>query len=142
MCNCNKFTSSVSTYSDLLERCGVYDDISPYLSSVSIDTERWFEILVCNDCNQYWAKEYPFGEYHGGGTPCLYQVTIEDKTNYFKKLRPKLNDIRQKHEDKKFLESLGEEVGPELCRSPGCTNKHIKNSSMCKQHHFLMIKNA
>ena len=142
MCNCNKYTSSIIAYSDILKRCDVYADISPYLTSVAIDSNLWFEVLVCNNCNQYWAKEYPFSENHGGGTPCLYQVTIEDKTNFFTSLKPKLYDIRQEHEDEEFLNLLGEEIGPELCHSHGCTNKKIKNSSMCRMHHFLMLKNA
>jgi hypothetical protein len=40
-----------------------------------------------------------------------------------------------------FWQSLGEEVGPELCAFPQCDRKHIKWSVMCKKHHYEMIQN-
>lgn len=46
----------------------------------------------------------------------------------------------QSLEDKDFINLLGEEIGTELCKSDGCIHKRIKNSVMCRRHHFEMVK--
>ena len=38
--------------------------------------------------------------------------------------------------DRDFWDLLGEEVGPEECRHPGCKHKHIGHSVLCRVHHF------
>lgn len=38
-----------------------------------------------------------------------------------------------------FWRGLGEECGPETCRSPGCTKLRIMYSVFCRWHHFRMI---
>lgn len=40
---------------------------------------------------------------------------------------------------KLFFESLGEEIGPELCRQNGCERKRIALSVMCRAHHYEMV---
>lgn len=43
-------------------------------------------------------------------------------------------------QDKEFFQELGREIGPELCKHPNCSRKHIMYSVMCKVHHFEMVK--
>jgi hypothetical protein len=50
-------------------------------------------------------------------------------------------EANQIAEDKDFWSRLGEEIGPETCRSLGCTNKRVAYSVFCKQHHFEAINN-
>jgi hypothetical protein len=38
--------------------------------------------------------------------------------------------------DRRFWTALGEEVGPESYRSPGCDRKRIRQSVLCRAHHF------
>jgi hypothetical protein len=85
-------------------------------------------------------REYPFSESQGGGAPCLYQIANSDPPSVFRENPPLTTRIRNEFEDTNFFEALGEEIGPELCRHPGCDRKRIKFSVMCCPHHFEMIK--
>lgn len=38
-----------------------------------------------------------------------------------------------------FWRSLGEECGPETCRSLGCTKLRLVHSVFCRRHHFRMV---
>lgn len=53
---------------------------------------------------------------------------------------PPLSEEAQKRlENDNFWKALGEEIGPELCKHPRCTNKRIRYSVMCRDHHFEMV---
>jgi immunity protein 53 of polymorphic toxin system len=53
---------------------------------------------------------------------------------------PLSEEEQQKLEDDNFWISLGEEVGPEICKHEDCARKRIQYSVMCRQHHFEMVK--
>jgi hypothetical protein len=53
---------------------------------------------------------------------------------------PLSEEEQQKLEDGGFWSSLGEEIGPEICKHEGCDHKRIQYSVMCRQHHFEMVK--
>ena len=55
-------------------------------------------------------------------------------------LKPLTDEGLQLLEDEQFLNLLGEEIGTELCRYESCTHKRIKNSVMCRKHHFEMVQ--
>jgi Immunity protein 53 len=55
-------------------------------------------------------------------------------------LKPLTDERWQLLEDERFLNLLGEEIGIELCKSEFCTHKQIKNSVMCRKHHFEMVQ--
>lgn len=42
-------------------------------------------------------------------------------------------------DDSNFYKSLGEEIGPEVCRREGCERKRIALSVMCRAHHYEMV---
>jgi len=46
----------------------------------------------------------------------------------------------QRLEDEHFFASLNDEVESEACRHEGCTKFRIRNSVMCRVHHFEMVK--
>lgn len=46
------------------------------------------------------------------------------------------SDARRNESDKEFWDLLGEEIGLEICREPECTRKRIKDSVLCRTHHF------
>ena len=53
---------------------------------------------------------------------------------------PPLSDEEQQRvDDQIFWNSLGEEVGPELCKHEECNRKRIHLSVMCRDHHFEMV---
>ncbi|MFL6257198.1 MAG: hypothetical protein ACJ74T_19495 [Pyrinomonadaceae bacterium] len=41
--------------------------------------------------------------------------------------------------DSKFYESLGEEIGPEVCGWDGCERNRLALSVMCRAHHYEMV---
>lgn len=41
-----------------------------------------------------------------------------------------------------FWKMLGEEIGPERCRSAACTRLRIKDSVLCRIHHFEQIQHS
>ncbi len=43
-------------------------------------------------------------------------------------------------EDQKFFNSMGQEVGPQACREPGCTRLRVSGSVRCRRHLFEMVK--
>jgi hypothetical protein len=54
---------------------------------------------------------------------------------------PPLSEEEQERlEDNDFWESLGDEIGPEICKQDGCSRQRIKYSVICRQHHFEMVK--
>jgi hypothetical protein len=55
-------------------------------------------------------------------------------------LKPLSDREFQSLEDVAFINLLGEEVGPELCKTESCTHKRIKNSVLCRKHHFEGVK--
>ena len=42
--------------------------------------------------------------------------------------------------DRAFRDALGEEVGPEPCRHPGCDRNRIRHSVLCRKHHYEQVK--
>jgi hypothetical protein len=42
-------------------------------------------------------------------------------------------------DDSNFYESLGEEMGPEVCQWEGCERNRIALSVMCRAHHYEMV---
>ncbi|MDQ4120753.1 MAG: immunity 53 family protein [Acidobacteriota bacterium] len=55
-------------------------------------------------------------------------------------LKPLSEEELQSLEDERFLKLLGEEIGTQLCKSEGCTHKRIKNSVLCRKHHFESVE--
>ena len=53
---------------------------------------------------------------------------------------PLSEEEHRKLEDDNFWDSLGEEIGPEMCKHEECARKRIQYSVMCRQHHFEMVK--
>lgn len=42
--------------------------------------------------------------------------------------------------DAEFRDALGDEIGPETCRHPGCGRLRISYSLLCRAHHYEQIK--
>lgn len=61
--------------------------------------------------------------------------------NWLKPPAPMANEARQKLEDEQFFTSLGDEVESERCQHEDCSRNRIRNSIMCRQHHFEMVTN-
>jgi hypothetical protein len=60
--------------------------------------------------------------------------------DWLKPPEPMSDEGRQKYEDEQFFASLGDEVESEPCQHEGCIQNRIRNSMICRQHHFEMVK--
>ncbi len=139
-CNCSQYTKPIETINDITSRCKNSSEIKTYLQNVAIDSTRWFSINKCTECGKYWAEEYPFGERHGGGSACYYQVETKKPDKWLKENSPITHSIRKRHENNLFIKSLGKELGPKKCKKENCNSLRVSFSVMCKKHHFEMIK--
>ena len=59
--------------------------------------------------------------------------------NWLQPPPPASDEERQRFEDQQFFASLVDEVESELCRHEGCRRFRIRNSVMCRVHHFEMV---
>ena len=140
VCNCTKYSAPLRTMQDVEERCNRRDQIERHLIHITSESSGWTSVLKCRKCGAFWAKEYPFSEYHGGGQACLYRIYTADPNQWLDKESGLTDRLRQVQEDRDFFESLGDEVGPETCKHESCRSKRVKNSVMCRHHHFFMIQ--
>jgi hypothetical protein len=59
--------------------------------------------------------------------------------DWLKPPEPMSDEERQEFEDEQFFASLGDEVESERCGHEGCARDRIRNSVMCREHHFEMV---
>jgi hypothetical protein len=140
-CVCEKYLSPLQTFDDVQRRCAASGEILPFLERIARNARKWLSVYRCRVCGILWAEEYPFGEMHGGGSPCLYAIETENPEAWLEAADDVTSKIRQNYEDEKFYESLGPELGPELCKHEGCGRKRVALSVMCRCHHFEMVLN-
>ena len=139
-CECHDFSSPIHSYADVLARCEASTvGLRRTLEQVRVLPSEWATLFRCRECGSFWCEEYPFGEYHGGGSPCIYRVEVADVEEWARSYQPFTPQFRQQHEDAAFLHSLGDEVGPELCQRPDCGRRRVRHSVLCRRHHFEMI---
>jgi len=60
--------------------------------------------------------------------------------DWLKPPEPLTEEEYQRYEDEQFYASLADEVENEQCKHQGCTHNRIRQSVMCREHHFEMIK--
>jgi hypothetical protein len=140
-CHCNKYSDDLTTFSDVKARCDHSVEIETSLEKIATDQSGWTSVFRCRLCQKIWAREYPFGEMQGGGPSCYYQITTSDPKKWLEKEAGLVMKLRDEQEDRDFMAVLGEEIGPETCCHTDCTHKRIRYSMMCREHHFLMIRN-
>jgi hypothetical protein len=138
-CTCSAYCGPLVSFADVQERCRVSRDLMPHLGLVAQDESGWRSVQRCRECGSLWAQEYPFGESHAGGPPCLYSISTESPTQWLAQSEDITTRIRREKEDRDFFGSLGPESGPELCKWPACKHKRIAYSVMCGGHHFEMV---
>ena len=125
---------------DVHRRCEAGRDLVHELQLLASSDATWMAVYKCPWCGAVWAQEHPFAEYHGGGSPCFYRINSSDAIAWLRDAVPIAPAIRATDEDKKFLELLGPEVGPERCTQPDCLRKRVALSVLCRRHHFESIR--
>lgn len=139
-CFCEKYLSPLTTFDEVQGRCAVSGELLPFFERVAVDSRKWVSVYRCRICGTFWAEEYPYGEMHGGGPSCLYIIETHNPEAWLEAADNLTSKIRQRHEDERFYESLGPELGPELCKHEACGRKRIALSVMCRCHHFEMVR--
>jgi hypothetical protein len=141
VCNCNSLKEPLRNLEDIYARCKASnEEVYRTLDEIKTSVENWLTIYRCRVCGTLFAEVFPFSEMHGGGPKCLYQIETSDLDNWIQSYVPLTPKLRQAADDSAFFKVLGDEIGPEVCRHDNCTRLRIRNSVMCKEHHFEMLK--
>ncbi len=138
-CVCDNYRDAPTDFQAVITRCKHTGQITPTLDTVAHDSSTWMSVERCRVCGAVWAREYPFSEHHGGGSPCLYRVTTDDPEAWLRHHTGFTSRIRDEHEQATFLASLGPESGTESCRHPGCAHLRIAHSVFCRVHHAASL---
>ena len=153
-CHCDKFPVELPNYKHLLKTSqpGFYKNLKPHLKTIEEHPSPRLSFYQCQNCSRIWVKDWPTPEEYGGGEPCYYILDVADphswlanrvnrkKVGIASQAYRQFSQERQEYLEKRFLNGLGLEVGPEKCRKVDCDHLTVKNSIMCKQHHLEMIK--
>ncbi len=139
-CQCSRFSKSLRTLEDVHRRCEEGTLIAESLVELHSDEAKWMAVHRCRKCGQLWASEYPFAGTHGGGPRCFYQVEAIDPLRWLAHAPSLTSRIVRTAEDCVIWEQSGPEIGPESCRTKGCSRKRVQYSVMCQRHHFLTLK--
>ena len=140
-CVCEVFKSPFRSFEDLVARCELsQSSAAKELVELRVIPQSWLTIRQCKTCGSLFAEEFPFSESHGGGPACIYAIETTSVDEWIRLYEPLTPQIRRTHEDKSFLKSLGDEVGPEKCHRDSCSRLRIRNGVLCRSHHFEMIK--
>lgn len=131
-CHCARHLTPLHTLDDVNQRCADINDILKTCELV--ERGNWNSLHRCRVCGRFWIVEYPFGERHGGGPSCAYNTNIAQIPK-----EPVTLVIRQRDEDRAFLNRLGPEIGPDKCRIQSCLRLRIRNSVFCAANHFESI---
>jgi hypothetical protein len=87
-----------------------------------------------------YIGERPFSSSHGGGPLCLFISPVPDPERWVQEGNSISYALVAAHEVAQLRDQLGEEVGPERCRSQGCSRLRIANSVLCREHHMAMLR--
>ncbi|MGB5696156.1 MAG: Imm27 family immunity protein [Polyangiales bacterium] len=139
-CPCTRFSKALDTLEEVRRRCEEGALIKKSLVELHSDSAKWMAVHRCRVCGQLWASEYPFGGMHGGGPQCFYQVEAVDPSRWLAHAPLLTSMIAKTAEDRATWEQCGPEIGPEPCRTNGCSRRRVQHSVMCRRHHFVMIK--
>jgi hypothetical protein len=139
-CACARWLAPLENWSDVKTRIAS-SALGDLLPTLDVDVEgAWVAAYRCRVCGQSWAKEFPFGEMHGGGPPCLYAIETEDPRGWVAEGPGIPSRFRQGEEDRAFFDGLGEERPHPRCAAPNCPRGAILHGVFCRVHHFEMIK--
>jgi Immunity protein 53 len=123
--------------------------------SVSIDLDdtnlegKEFRLIENHQSEESWIEcRVKDNEFHGFGDPSkleeILQIFIDwvklQNEDWLNPPKPMSDEERQQYEDEQFFASLGDEVESEQCQNEKCRENRIRNSVMCRQHHFEMVK--
>jgi hypothetical protein len=135
-CLCKEYADPIVTMQDITARSNAEIEIAKTLEGVASSAEDWRSVRKCKICGQLWCQEYPFSEQHGGGAKCLYQIVTDNPEEWLLKAEYVTTRIRREYEEQQFMDSLGPEVGPEMCKYSECGRYRIEHSIFCKRHHL------
>ena len=72
--------------------------------------------------------------------PLPEKFEYDTVSEYDAAIEPMVPKMFQGRGDLKLFQALGSEIGPDMCRRPGCDRKTVRLSVMCRRHHYEMIK--
>lgn len=99
-CECHALSSPIRSYTDVLVRCEASTvALRRTLEPLRALPDKWATLFRCRECGSFWCEEWPFGERHGGGAPCLFLIEAIDPDQWARSYRPLAPLLRRQHED-------------------------------------------
>jgi len=104
-------------------------------------------IVETSDDNWYLCRVVA-NQFEGTCDPSKLELLLKifldwaksQNADWLKPPPPMTDEELREQEDRQFYESLNDDVPSELCRQMGCAKNRIRNSVMCRDHHFEMIR--
>lgn len=108
-----------------------------------------FSEINCETSEEDWYFcRVTANQFEGVGDPGKLELLINTFLNWAKSQNddwlkpppPLTEEELRAQEDRRFYECLNEDVPSEPCRQAGCSKNRIRNSVMCREHHFEMVR--
>lgn len=126
-CDCGQW----GAYEEIAVGFGMFPTFDSFDDKLETIKERnpWLVLARCKHCKQGWYAYLDTGDYDAIFFVRVTESQIQDVI---------LNDkwpeaVQIASENAPWL---GEEIGPELCRSAGCERKRVQHSVLCSLHHY------
>jgi hypothetical protein len=135
-CACERWVSPLRDWNDVERRMAslATKDLMPTLEREA--QGNWVNVFRCRVCGRYWAQEFPLDR----GGSCLYAIALGDPWAWLAEGPGLPARLLQDAEDRAFFDQLGEERSEPRCAAPGCSRGAISLSTLCRIHHFEMVK--
>ncbi|MBW8847197.1 MAG: hypothetical protein JF607_19700 [Burkholderiales bacterium] len=107
----------------------------PFAVVLGAASEEGVRSLLLNDLG--WSADeltWAFNE------PLAAQAYVEDVMRECCAALHQRIETERHNQARSFWQLLGSDIGPEQCRSEGCHRLRVKNSGLCREHHYERVR--
>jgi hypothetical protein len=126
-CECSRW----GAYAEVGVGIDPYPTFDTFRDKFEIIKERnsWLVLARCKHCKQGWYVSIDVGDYDA-----IFFIRVTDTQIQDALSNDKWPDAVQVAVDNSSW--MGDEIGPEICKIPGCKSKKVKFSVLCRLHHY------
>jgi len=139
-CYCSEHLAPLNTWADVERRIAVATELHQSFKQLYFSHKSATAVWRCEVCGQHWGDGRPYAEHQGDGPSCYFPIEWDTRHEDMDRKSKNIHALRRNYEDSIFIDSLGPEVGPAICKTPDCERLTVRLSSKCREHHFRMIR--